>query len=134
MSCKHIFLFHLLVYPFSLLNFNDLILFRVSSFVYYSASHNEIAIGIDVMNLILAEQKMDFIPNNPFPFTPGLDHHTYPCHSPPSKDFQFQKYNLMLGMKRMVFIYLFLCIQIAFFFSSIQSFDFGFFFFNVIAT
>ncbi|CAG8849757.1 34423_t:CDS:2, partial [Gigaspora margarita] len=47
------------------------------------ASHNEIAIGIDVMNLILAEQKMDFIPNNPFPFTPGLDHHIYPCHSPP---------------------------------------------------
>ncbi|KAF0524827.1 hypothetical protein F8M41_014905 [Gigaspora margarita] len=46
------------------------------------ASHNEIAIGI---------------PNNPFPFTPGLVHHTYPCYSPLSKDFQVQKYKLMLG-------------------------------------
>ncbi|CAG8817619.1 9464_t:CDS:2 [Gigaspora margarita] len=39
---------------------------------------------------------MNFIPNNPFPFTPGLVHHTYPCYSPLSKDFQVQKYKLML--------------------------------------
>ncbi|KAF0358817.1 hypothetical protein F8M41_014400 [Gigaspora margarita] len=65
---------------------------RTTSF-YYSASHNEIATGIDVMNLILVEQKMNFIPNNPFPFTPGLVHHTYPCYSLPSKDFQVQNIN-----------------------------------------
>ncbi|CAG8856284.1 8123_t:CDS:1, partial [Gigaspora margarita] len=47
------------------------------------------------------EQKMNFIPNNLFPFTPGLVHHTYSCYSPPSKDFQVQKYKLMLGMKQM---------------------------------
>ncbi|CAG8697343.1 18023_t:CDS:2, partial [Racocetra fulgida] len=68
---------------------------------YKPASHNEIAIGIDVMNLILAEHKTNFIPNNPYPVAPGLISHDYPFYPQPTKDSQVQDIKLMLGMKRM---------------------------------
>ncbi|GBC06799.1 hypothetical protein RclHR1_07050007 [Rhizophagus clarus] len=65
-----------------------------------AASHNDIGIGIDVLNLILSDSRPNFQPTNPLPVPSGMIQ--YYGHSLPqlSKLSQFQNFKLMLGMKR----------------------------------
>ncbi|RIA98831.1 subunit 17 of mediator complex-domain-containing protein [Glomus cerebriforme] len=65
-----------------------------------ASSHNDIGIGIDVLNLILSDSRPNFTPTNPLP-VPSRMIQNY-GHSLPqlSKLSQFQNFKLMLGMKR----------------------------------
>ncbi|PKC05937.1 hypothetical protein RhiirA5_360771 [Rhizophagus irregularis] len=65
-----------------------------------AASHNDIGIGIDVLNLILSDSRPNFHPTNPLPVPSGMIQNY--GHSLPqlNKHSQFQNFKLMLGMKR----------------------------------